>query len=79
MNARRAPDVTVLRGKLGATHRVTRGGGDRDEATDARAACIDQDAFEAFLDSVIEKMAVGIDHGLFEVQAEYVRLCHSVQ
>ena len=63
MNARSAPDIRVLTRKGCAADGITGSGGDRHEATDASRACIRKHALEALMNSVIEKMAMGIDHG----------------
>jgi len=63
MNARSAPDIRVLTCKGCAADGITCRSGDRDETTDASSACIREHALEALMNSVIKKMAVGIDHG----------------
>ena len=62
MNARSAPDVRVLTCKGCAAEGITGSGGDRHETTDASSACIRKHALKALMNSVIKKMAVGIDH-----------------
>ena len=63
MNARSAPDIRVLTCKGCAADGITCRSGDRDETTDASSACIREHALEALMNSVIKKMAVGVDHG----------------
>ena len=63
MNARSAPDIRVLTCQRCAAEGITGSGGDRHETTDASSACIRKHALKALMNSVIKKMAVGIDHG----------------
>ena len=63
MNARSAPDIRVFTGKRGATDGIARGSGDGDETTDSSSARLREHTLEALMNSVIKKMAVGIDHG----------------
>ena len=63
MDARSAPDIRVFTGKRGAADGIARRSGDRHETADASSARLREYAFEALMNSVIKKMAVGIDHG----------------
>ena len=63
MNARSAPDIVVLTCKGCAADGIAGGRGDGHETTDASRARLREHAFEALMNSVIKKMAVGIDHG----------------
>ena len=63
MNARSAPDIRVLTCKGRAADGIARSSGNCHEATDPGSPCLREHAFEALMNSVIKKMAVGIDHG----------------
>jgi hypothetical protein len=63
MNARSAPDIVVVTGKRGAADGIARRSGDRHKTADASSARLREYALEALVNSVVKKMAVGIDHG----------------
>lgn len=63
MNARSAPDIVVFTGKRCAADGIAGGSGDGDETTDASRARLREHPLEALMNSVVQKMAVGIDHG----------------
>jgi hypothetical protein len=63
MNPRSAPDIGMLLGKFRTSYGVGCCRGDCHEAANARLARLGQHAVKPFVDSVVQKMAVGIDHG----------------
>lgn len=78
MNARSAPDIVVLTGKGCAADGIAGGSGDGDETTDASRARLREHAIEALMNSVIKKMAVGIDHGEgWRGQRQYVKVSNN--
>jgi hypothetical protein len=62
MNARSAPDIVVLTCKGCAADGIAGGSGDRHETTDASRARLREHPLEALMNSVVQKMAVRIDH-----------------
>jgi hypothetical protein len=62
VNAGGAPHVGVRLCEGGAAHRILGGGGNGDEPVNTRSARFRQDAVEPLVDTVIKKVAVGVDH-----------------